>query len=207
VRRQGTRHRRCGLPSDDRGGDVRIDHHHGHELRGALTPIGVMLRQELLVLLVRDRRATEAVGNRHRTRAHPPAAPAPPTTAAPPSRHVARLLNPAKAHRAPPHIDQLRSRQCPTGHPAGAGTGASSAIRTSVVRVRCTGRPHSRRAGRPMRRGRARHRRRRHAGNGSCSAGSGTRPTARYRSGRRASSPRRTGPPRSPSPGRLGREA
>jgi len=83
VRRQGTRHRRCGLPSDDRGGDVRIDHHHGHELRGALTPIGVMLRQELLVLLVRDRRATEAVGNRHRTRAHPPAAPAPPTTAAP----------------------------------------------------------------------------------------------------------------------------
>lgn len=54
---------------------------------------------------------------------------------------------------------------------------------------------------------RAMHPRCRRAGNGSCSAGSGTRLTARSRSGRPAFWPRRTGRLRSPSQGFVGREA
>jgi hypothetical protein len=54
---------------------------------------------------------------------------------------------------------------------------------------------------------RAMHPRCQRAGNGSCSAGSGTRLTARSRSGRPAFWPRRTGRLRSPSRGFVGREA
>jgi hypothetical protein len=54
---------------------------------------------------------------------------------------------------------------------------------------------------------RAMHPRCHRAGNGSCSAGSGTRLTARSRSGRPAFGPRRTGRLRSPSRGFAGREA
>jgi hypothetical protein len=54
---------------------------------------------------------------------------------------------------------------------------------------------------------RAMHPRCHRAGNGSCSAGSGTRLTARSRSGRPAFWPRRTGPLRSPSRGFVGRGA
>ena len=101
LRRQGPRHRSHRLPSHDRGGDVRLDHHHAHELRGSLTPIGVMLRQELLVLLVRDRHMAEVVRTvtEHRRTQLPYLLLQRPLCR--PPRCLTRLFNPAKAHRTP----------------------------------------------------------------------------------------------------------